>query len=168
MLRHSLAPSTTSKKKSFDGSMVKGSSNYARANNYPSLIGGKKVKLLKCIHSFQIRGKPVLLSIVSESLFHDIRYFIVSPRNYLSDHSQISLWIRSDNYSLKPQSDNHDDSLIDVPNNLSIKNHSKIDFQYALCSSSIQTKITKFNETISPSDQAGVNQNNQKFYQKFS
>ena len=98
-------------------------------------------------------------SIVSESLFHDIPYFIVNPHNYLSDHSQISLWIRSD-YSLNPKSDNHGDSLVDLPKSFVFKNHSKKDFQVALCSSSIQTKITTFNETMFPLDQADVNQAN--------
>ena len=46
-------------------------------------------------------ARTVNYSIVSESLFHDILYFIVNPHNHLSDHSQISLWIRSDDYSLK-------------------------------------------------------------------
>ena len=99
-------------------------------------------------------------SILSESLIPDIPYFIVNPHNYLSDHSQISLWIRSDDYSLKPQSDNHGDSLIDLPKSFVFKNHFKKDFQVVLCSNSIQTKIRKFNETIFPSDQAGVNQAN--------
>ena len=99
-------------------------------------------------------------SVVSESLFHHIPYFIVNPYNYLSDHSQISLWIRSDHYSLKPKSENHGDALTHLPKSFVFKNHSKKDFQVALCSSSIQTKITKFSETIFPSDQAGVNQAN--------
>ena len=51
MFSHSRAPSITSQI-----SMVKGSSNYARAYNYPSLMRGKKVVLLECLRSFQIRG----------------------------------------------------------------------------------------------------------------
>ena len=89
---------------------------------------------------------------MSESLFHNIPYFLVNPHNYLSDHFQISPWIRSDDY--------YGGSLIDLSKSFVFKNYFKKDFQVALCSSGIQTKITKINETIFPSDQADVNQAN--------
>ena len=155
MLSHSLAPSITSKRKSFDGSTNKHGKKViklCKSKQLSVLNGRKEGDTLGMFTFISNKGEAstVDYSIVSESLFHDILYFIVNPHNYLSDHSQISLWIRSDDYSLKPQSDNHGDSLIDLPKSFVFKNHSKKDFQIVLCSSSVQTKITKFNETIFP------------------
>ena len=165
MLSHSLAPSITSKRKSFDGSTNKHGKRLiklCKSKQLSILNRRKEGDTLKMFTFISNKGEASTIdnSIVSESLFHNIPYFIVNPHNYLSNHSQISLCIRSDDYSLKPQSDNHGDSLIDSPKSFVFKNHSKIEFQVALCSGSIQTKITKFNEIIFPSDQAGVNQAN--------
>ena len=86
--------------------MVKGSSNHVRAlyscHSIPEccvMFSGVKLSMesfLLFLGMFTFisnkgEASAVEYSIVTESLFHDIPYFIVNPHNYLSDHCQISL-----------------------------------------------------------------------------
>ena len=110
MLSHSIALSITSKRKFFDGSTNKNSKRLiklCKSKQLSILNGRKEGDTLGMFTFISNKGEAstVDYSIVSESLFLDIPYFIVNPHNYLSNHSQISLWIRSDDYFLKPQSD---------------------------------------------------------------
>ena len=121
MLSHSLAPSITSKRKSFDGSTDKHGKRLIKLckSKQLSIHNGKKEgDTLGMFTLISNKGDATTVdySIVSESLFHDI------------DHSQVSLWIGSDDYSLKPQSDNHGDYLIDLPKSFVFKNHFKKDY----------------------------------------
>ena len=106
-------------------------------------------------------ASTVNFTIASENLYEDVSNFVVNAQTFLSDHSQISLWISQDNMKISNKSDlTYENNAYKLPDSFLSQKKSKIDFKNAFGSTELQRKIEEFRNMKSENNQTSVNKAN--------
>ena len=75
-------------------------------------------------------ASTVNFAITSEKLYEDVSNFVVNPQTYLSDHSQIRLWISEDKMKISNKSDlTYENDTYKLPDSFLFEKKSNIDFK---------------------------------------